>query len=88
MEQLKKINPALFVKRDLARPPAVMLKNVERADAEVPPKLVEYLKRRNKQSSQKHGTKKSGILFFNLWLYHAPRRMGSLFSYRKCIHSP
>jgi hypothetical protein len=63
MEQLKKINPALFVKRDLTRPPAVMLKNVNRVDAEVPPKLIEYLKKRNKQSSQKHGPKKVAFCF-------------------------
>ena len=49
MEQLKKLNPSLFVKRELERPPAVFLKNVNRADDEVPPKLVEYLKKRNKK---------------------------------------
>ena len=63
MEQLKKMNPDLFVKRDLVRPPAVLIKNVSRADAEVPPKLIEYLKIRNKQSSQKYASKHVAFCF-------------------------
>ena len=61
MEKLKNLNPDLFIKHDKPRDAVILIKNIARVDEEVPPKLVEYLKRRNKQSIQKHATK--GIAF-------------------------